>query len=75
MNDERRAQLSSDMLACRFVVKKLLQRIFDLEYDTQSSSEEKMFEIKKIKDEMTKVGAQIDKIKREITLLGNYNVN
>jgi len=75
MNEDRRIQLSGDMLACKHTVKKLLRRIFDLEYDTQTSTEEKMSEIKKIKDEMIKVGAEIDKIKKEITLLGNYNVN
>ena len=75
MNEDRRIQLSSNMLACKYTVKKLLRRIFDLELDTETSTEEKMSEIKKIKDEMTKVGAEIDKIKKEIRLLGNYNVN
>ena len=75
MNDERLAQLSSNMLACRHTVKKLLRRIFDLELDTETSSEEKMPEIKKIKDEMMKVGVEIDKINQEIRLLRNYNVN
>jgi hypothetical protein len=75
MNDERRTQLSTDMLACRYAVKKLLGRIFDLELDTETSSEEKLSEMKKIKDEMMKVSAEIDKIKKEIKLLGNYNVN
>jgi hypothetical protein len=75
MNEDRQLQLSSDMLVCKYTVKKLLRRIFDLELDTETSSEEKMAEIKKIKDEMMKVGAEIDKVKKEIRLLGNYNVN
>ena len=75
MNEDRRTQLSTDMLACRYTVKKLLGRIFDLELDTETSSEEKLSEMKKIKDEMVKVSAEIDKIKKEIRLLGNYNVN
>lgn len=75
MNDDRLAQLSSDMLACRYTVKKLLRRIFDLELDTETSSEDKMPEIKKIKDEMMKVGEDIAKINQEIRLLRDYNVN
>lgn len=38
-------------------------------------SNEKLTEIKKIKEEITKVGTEIDSIKQEITLLSAYNIN
>jgi hypothetical protein len=75
MNESRRAQLSANMLACSYIVKKLLMRIAEIEGDTETSLEDKVFQIKKIKDEITKVGTEIDSIKKEITLLNAYNVN
>jgi type I restriction-modification system DNA methylase subunit len=52
-----------------------LLKIAELEQDTEAPLEAKLSEIKKIKDEITKVGTEIDSIKREITLLNTYNVN
>ena len=75
MNEYRRAQLSANMLACSYTVKNLLSRIHDLEADAETSLEDKLSQIKKIREEMTKVGAEIDSIKKEITLLNTYNVN
>lgn len=75
MNESRRAQLSANMLACSYIVKKLLMRIAEVENDTETPLEDKVSQIKKIKDEITKVGTEIDSIKKEITLLNAYNVN
>jgi type I restriction-modification system DNA methylase subunit len=75
MNDYRRVQLSTNMLICSYTVKKLLLKIAELEQDTEAPLEAKLSEIKKIKDEITKVGTEIDSIKKEITLLNTYNVN
>lgn len=75
MNESRRALLSANMLACRYTVKKLLISIVELEKDAEAPLETKIAEIKKIKDEITKVGTEIDSIKKEITLLNAYNVN
>ncbi len=75
MNDYRRALLSANMLACSYTVKNLLAKIYALEADTQTPAEEKIPEIKKIKDEITKVGTEIDSIKKEITLLNDFSVN
>lgn len=75
MNESRRAQLSANMLACSYIVKKLLMRIAEVESDTETPLEDKVSQIKKIKDEITKVGTEIDSIKKEITLLNAYNVN
>ena len=75
MNDDRRVQLSTNMLVCNYTVKKLLLRIAELERDAEAPLETKLTEIKKIKDEITKVGTEIDSIKKEITLLNTFNVN
>jgi peptidoglycan hydrolase CwlO-like protein len=50
-------------------------RIAEVENDTETPLEDKVSQIKKIKDEITKVGTEIDSIKKEITLLNAYNVN
>jgi len=75
MNESRRAKLSNNMLVCSYTVKQLLMRIAEIENDTETSLEDKVSQIKKIKDEITKVGTEIDSIKKEITLLNAYNVN
>ena len=75
MNDYRRVQLSTNMLICSYTVKKLLLKIAELEQDTEAPLEAKLSEIKKIKDEITKVSTEIDSIKKEITLLNDYSVN
>ena len=75
MTDVRRDQLAAKMLVCSYIVRGLLDKIRTLEADTAVPIEEKISEIKKIRDEMTKVGTEIDSIKKEITLLKSYNVN
>lgn len=75
MTDIRRDQLAAKMLVCSYIVRGLLDKIRTLEADTQVPPEEKFSEIKKIKEEMTKVGTEIDSIKKEITLLKSYSVN
>jgi hypothetical protein len=56
-------------------VKMLMQKIREIEADAQTPAIQKLFEIKKIKEELSKVGEEIDSIKREITLLNEYRVN
>ena len=75
MNEFRRAQLSASMIVCNYTVRALLSKIAGLELDTKVSVEEKFSQIKKIKDEITKAGTEIDSIKKEITLLNSYNLN
>lgn len=75
MNEHRRIQLSASMMVCNYTVRNLLSKIAALEANAQVPVEEKLSEIKKIKDEITKVGTEIDSIKKEITLLNSYNLN
>jgi hypothetical protein len=73
--ESRKIQLSAKMLVCTHTVKNLLDRIHAIEEDTEASTESKLLQIKKIRDEITKVGMEIDTIKTEITLLKLYSVN
>lgn len=75
MTDIRRDHLAAKMLACSYVVRGLLDKIRTLEADTDVPLEKKLSQIKKIREEMTKVGTEIDSIKKEITLLKSYSVN
>ena len=68
------------MLGVRLTVatqsmKNLLQDLDRLEADTKTPSNQKLEEIKKIKQELSKVGTEIDSIKEEITLLKAYRLN
>jgi len=56
-------------------VKLLMQKINEIETDTQTPAIEKLSQIKKIREELSKVGTEIDIIKKEITLLNAYRVN
>ncbi len=56
-------------------VQDLLKRIDDIEKDQKTSTPEKREQIKKIKEEITKVGTEIDNVKREFKLLNAYRVN
>lgn len=67
--------LTIKMLVSHLTVKNLLAKISALEVDTEMTLEEKLSQIKKIKEELTKVGTEIDSIKKEITLLNTCNVN
>ena len=71
----RRSGLHARLGVAMHTVRSLLGRIQEIEDDTETSANEKLSEIKKIRDEITKVGTEIDSIKREITLLTAYSLN
>lgn len=75
MSDWRKDQLAAKMLTCSWTVRELLTQIAALENNTELSMNEKIAQIKIIKDEITKVGTEIASIKKEITLLNAYSVN
>lgn len=74
-DDLRKIQLSAKMLVCSHTVRDLLRQIHAIEADTEATPSSRLEKIKKIKDEITKVGAEIDSLKREFTLLNKYTVN
>jgi flagellar hook-associated protein FlgK len=53
----------------------LLEQIKNIEKDNVTSVNEKLSQIKKIQEEITKVGTEIDSIKKEIMLLTDYSIN
>lgn len=69
------SELYSRMLKARGCLQSLLERINQIENDLITPVAGKRAEIKKIQDEITKVGEEIDNIKREFKLLNAYRVN
>jgi hypothetical protein len=70
-DSERQAKL----VVCKNTLKNLISQIKKIEDDTQSSNNEKLSQIKIIKEEITKVGMEIDTLKKEVTLLSTYSIN
>lgn len=75
MSYDRRITLGARVVVAKHTLRNLLDQIKEIEADGQTDDNVKLFQIKKIKEEITKVGMEIDSIKREITLLNTYNVN
>lgn len=77
MNQLKRA---TPMLTARFLVatnavKQLLDQIQEIEDDVQTPVNEKLSKLKKIKEEIVKVGTEIDILKNDLTILNTYCVN
>ncbi len=75
MSYDRRISLNARVVVAKHTLRNLLDQIKEIEADTEADVNVKLFQIKKIKEQITKVGMEIDSIKREITLLNTYNVN
>jgi len=75
MNDSRKISLSAKLLVCTHTVRDLITQIKKIEDDVQTPANEKLSKIKMIREEITKVGMEIDKLKKEIMLLGAYSIN
>jgi hypothetical protein len=73
--DLRKNTLATKMLIASYTVRDLLSKISVLESDQELSLNEKLEQIKIIRDEITKVGTEIADIKNELTLLNAYSVN
>ena len=63
MNEQRKINLSTKMLVCTHTAKNLLERIHALEADKETPMKEKLIQIKNIREEISKVGTEIDNIK------------
>lgn len=68
-------KILSRLSAARHTIKNLLSQINIVENDNDMLTSDKLDKIKKIQEEITKVGMEIDSIKREIILLNAYDVN
>lgn len=81
MSDEKKViNWSSSMMATRLLVatnsvKEYLEQINKIEVDPTMPDKEKLSELKKIKQAITKVNEEIDNIKKEIRLSGLYRVS
>lgn len=71
----RKIQLTIKMKVCMHTLKSLLRQIKAIEADTQSPINDRILQIKKIQDELSKVGSEIDNIKKEIKLIQTYSLN
>lgn len=71
----RGIDLTARMVVARHTLKNLISQIKEIEGDAQADVNVKLSQIKKIKEEITKVGMEIDSIKKEIKLLNSYSVN
>jgi len=71
----RKATLQAKLLICRETVQDLLRQLDVIENDIQTSNEIKLAQTKKIREEIKKIGQEVDNIKNEITMLDTYNVN
>ena len=65
----------AQLLIAIHTVRDLLAKIKEIEADEITPSNEKLTEIKKIKEEIKEVSTEIDSIKQEITLLSAYTIN
>jgi hypothetical protein len=73
-------EVSKKVLAARMLIassqaRELVERIKKIETDSQIPKIEKLSLIKKIRTEISNLSEEIDNIKRETTLLDNYQVN
>ena len=75
MNKQRKIDLITRMFMCRQIIKDLLAEISVLEADKEMSSESKLSEIKKIREELSKVGTEIDNLKKELKLITTCDIN
>lgn len=75
MSDSMRISLSAKLLIYTNTVRDLITQIKKIEGDVQAPVNEKLSKIKMIREEITKVGMEIDKLKKEIMLLGAYSIN
>lgn len=71
----RKVQLTIKMRVCMHTLKSLLRQIKAVEADTQSPINDRVLQIKKIQEELSKVGTEIDSIKKEFKLIQTYSLN
>jgi len=75
MNEWRHRNLRINLVVCQTIIKGYLLHLDTIEKEPDTSIEEKFAQIAKIREEITKVGTEIDILKKEINLLATYSVN
>ncbi len=74
-SETRKAQLAIQLKFCVDILKDLFAQIQCIENDTQASNNDKLLKIKKIREELSKVGTEIDSIKKEIKITQTQGLN
>lgn len=72
--NEKSKFLKLKMRSYNITLKDLLNQIKEIEHDKISDVNEKFSKLKKIREEITKVGTEIDNARKELTLT-DYNIN
>lgn len=75
MTDWSEPLITAKFLVATHTLKELLGKIDEIEKDPKLTVSEKRSEIKKIREEIAKVGTEIDTLKNDITLLNIHRVN
>lgn len=73
--EAKKAQLVIQMKICSNILKELLYQIKCIENNAQTSTNDKLSKMKKIREELSKVGTEIDSIKKEIKVIQTYSLN
>jgi hypothetical protein len=63
------------LITCKLQLSNFLDKLQAIENDKQANITEKLSQIKIIREEIKKVGMEIDSIKKEIILEDTYKVN
>lgn len=71
----KKAQLTVKMKVCSHILKELLQEIKYIENDNKTPINDRILQMKKIREELSKVGTEIDSIKKEIKLVETHSLN
>lgn len=71
---------NADMLATKLMIaansiKELVEQIKEIENDQTITPTEKLAQIKNIREEIKKVGTEIDNLKKEVTFLSSNQLN
>jgi len=73
--EAKKSQLAIQLQLYSNILKDLLNQIKCIENDNQTSNNDKFLQMKKIRDELSKVGTEIDSIKKEIKIVHTQNLN
>jgi len=67
--------LTNKFTSCKWELKHLLGQVKEIEKDKYANENDSLVKIKIIREQITKVGMEIDSIKKEIMMLSSRNTN
>jgi hypothetical protein len=73
--ETKKSQFTIQLQICSNILKNLLYQIECIENDTQTPNNDKFLKMKKIREELSKVGTEIDNIKKEIKIIHAHSLN